>query len=115
MDAMFNDVIDVKLETTRAICEKMVASGLTNLNAPARAIFSDIVNLFAVLMMKYAGEFPEDWSVEEAYLVYSQELPRVLTVLEMAEVAAILTAYLKIAGEALQLDNYLEISEKLCA
>ena len=109
------EIITVKLETTRAICNVVTESSLTELSADARAQFADIIELFAVLMLEHAGEFPEDWSSEKLSEIYHYKLPTLLHKTERKNIREILITYVKYVGEALELPNYRQIKEELAS
>ena len=105
------EMINIKLETTRAICDKIVDSNLTKLSDAAKIEFADIIELFAILMLEHAGEFPEDWSNEKFVDVYEHKLPILLNQYERQNIKDILIAYVDFVGKALELPNYLEIKK----
>jgi len=109
------EMINVKLETTRAICNKIVNSNLTNLSDAAKLEFADIIELIAILMLEHAGEFPEEWTNEKLVDIYHHKLPTLLNQRERKNIKDILMTYVDFVGSALELPNYLEIKEGLAS
>jgi len=111
----FQDLIDIKLQTTRDICDSIIHSNLTGLNHAAKAEFADMIELFAVLMLEHAGEFPEDWSSDSLTEIYHHKLPTLLDVEERKNIKDILFTYVDFVGQALELPNYLDIKSNLAS
>ena len=109
------EIITIKLETTRAICDAVAGSTFVDLSADARIEFADIIELFAVLMLEHAGEFPEEWSSSKLSEVYHYKLPTLLHKNERKNIREILMTYVSFVGEALELPNYREIKEELAS
>ncbi|MCL2560501.1 MAG: hypothetical protein FWE07_08445 [Turicibacter sp.] len=109
------ELIEIKLETTRAICNCIAHSSLTTLSEAAKSEFADIIELMAVLMLDVAGEFPEDWTSEHLTDVYHFKLPTLLEEDERQNIKEILMTYLDFVGEALELPNYTEIKKNLAS
>ena len=109
------EMIHIKLETTRAICERITDSNLTKLSSEAKAEFADIIELVAVLMLEYAGEFPEEWSSEQLIDIYHHKLPTLLSPVERRNIKDILMTYVDFVGGALELPNYREIQKNLAS
>ena len=109
------EIITVKLETTRAICDTITGSKLIELSAAARAEFADIIELFAILMLEHTGEFPEEWSSNKLSEIYHYKLPTLLHKSERQNIREILMTYVSFVGEALELPNYREIKEELAS
>ena len=108
-------LIDVKLETTRAICNRITDSNLTNLSGAAKLEFADVIELVAILMLEYAGEFPEEWTSEKLVDVYHFKLPTLLEPEERQHIKDIIMTYVTFVGEALELPNYVEIKKNLAS
>jgi len=109
------EIIHIKLETTKAICEHITDSNLTNLSNVAKAEFADIIELIAVLMLEYAGQFPEEWTSEKLVDIYHHRLPTLLSPQERSNIKDILMTYVDFVGHALELPNYKEIKENLAS
>jgi len=109
------EMIHIKLETTRAICERITDSNLTKLSNVAKAEFADIIELVAILMLEYAGQFPEEWTHEELVDIYHHRLPTLLSPAERANIKDILMTYVEFVGSALELPNYREIQKNLAS
>ena len=109
------EIITIKLETTRAICNTITGSGLANLSSNARAEFADIIELFAILMTEHAGEFPEEWSSSKLSEIYHLKLPTLLDKNECKNIREILVTYVDFVGTALELPNYQVIKEELAS
>jgi len=107
------EIINIKLDTTRAICNKIVGSNVTNLSEAAKLEFADIIELIAILMLEYAGEFPEEWTSKKLVDIYHYKLPALLNQGERENIRDILITYVDFVGTALELPNYLEIKERL--
>ena len=108
-------IIDIKLETTRAICNSIIDSNLTNLSDVAKFEFADLIELVAVLMLEYAGEFPEEWTSEKLVEVYHHKLPTLLDPNERKNIKDVLMTYVDFVGNALELPNYREIKKTLAS
>lgn len=109
------DMINIKLETTRAICNTITSSNLTSLSEAAKLEFADIIELVAILMLEHAGEFPEEWTSEKLVDIYHFKLPTLLEPEERQNIRNIIMTYVKFVGEALELPNYLKIKESQLA
>lgn len=109
------EMINIKLETTRSICNTITDSNLSNLSAAAKAEFADVIELMAILMLEHAGEFPEEWSSEKLVDIYHHKLPTLLHPTERQNLKEILMSYLDFVGRALELPNYLDIKENLAS
>lgn len=109
------EIITVKLETTRAICHNITNSNLTNLSEAAKAEFADIIELIAILMLEATGQFPEDWSSEQLIDIYHYKLPTLLDKRERQNLKSILSTYIDFVGAALELPNYKKIKEELAS
>ena len=109
------EIITIKLETTRAICNTITGSGLTDLSTDAKVEFADIIELFAILMIEHAGEFPEDWSSHALSEIYHHKLPTLLHKNERRNIRDILMTYVEFVGNALELPNYRQIKEELAS
>jgi len=114
-EEQFNAFIDVKLETTRLICQQITNSNLVPLPQDAKYQFTNVVELMTILMIKYAGQFPYEWTSEKVLEVYQQELPLVLDQSVQHHTRDILLTYSNVIHEAFGLQNYLEISKKLAS
>lgn len=109
------ELIDIKLETTRAICNTIIDSNLLNLSRDAKLEFADVMDLVTILMLEYAGEFPEDWTSEKLVDVYHFILPTLLEPEERQNIKDIIMTYVEFVGEALELPNYIEIKKNLAS
>jgi len=109
------EFIDIKLETTRAICNNITNSNLTDLSEAAKSEFADIIELIAVVMLEQAGEFPEEWSSEKLIDIYHHKLPTLLTLEKRKNIKDILMTYVEFVGAALELPNYREIKKNLAS
>jgi len=109
------EIIHIKLETTKAICDRITDSNLTKLSNVAKAEFADIIELIAVLMLEYAGEFPEEWTSEKLVDIYHHRLPTLLSPSERTNIKDILLTYVEFVGNALELPNYKEIQKNLAS
>jgi len=109
------ELIHIKLETTRAICEKIVDSNLAKLPKAAKAEFADIIELVAILMLEEGGEFPEAWSHEKLMDIYHFKLPTLLTPEQRRNIKDILITYVEFVGTALELPNYKAIKKDLAS
>ena len=109
------EIIHIKLETTRAICNNIIDSNLTGLSDAAKAEFADIIELIAILMLEHAGEFPEEWTSEKLIDIYHHKLPTLLKQSERRNVKDVLMTYLDFVGCALELPNYREIKKGLAS
>lgn len=109
------ELIDIKLETTRAICNTIVDSNLINLSGAAKLEFADIIELVTILMLEHAGEFPEEWTSEKLVDVYHFKLPTLLEPKERQNIKDIMMTYVTFVGEALELPNYMEIRKNLAS
>lgn len=109
------EIIHIKLETTRAICDRITDSNLTLLSNVAKAEFADIIELIAVLMLEYAGQFPEEWTSEKLVDIYHHRLPTLLSPSERNHIKDILMTYVDFVGHALELPNYKEIKKSLAS
>jgi len=109
------EIIHIKLETTRAICNNIIDSNLVSLSDVAKAEFADIIELVAILMLEYANEFPEEWSSEKLIDIYHHRLPTLLTLDERKNIKEILMTYVDFVGNALELPNYVEIKKDLAS
>ncbi|MCL1990538.1 MAG: hypothetical protein FWG67_06570 [Defluviitaleaceae bacterium] len=110
-----NEIIHIKLETTRAICEHITDSHLTQLSNAAKAEFADIIELIAILMLEHAGEFPEEWTHEKLSDIYHYKLPTLLSPSERQNIKNILITYVEFVGQALELPNYKDIRKNLAS
>jgi len=119
MDNIYHDdmreIINIKLETIRAICNQITHSNLANLPDCAKLEFADIIELIAVLMLEYAGEFPEEWTSEKLVDIYHFKLPTLLEAEERQNIKDIIMTYVGVVGEALELPNYMEIKKNLAS
>lgn len=111
----FEELITIKLETTRQICNTIINSNLIDLSDAAKVEFADIMELIAVLMLEYAGEFPEAWTSEKLVDIYHFKLPTLLELEERRNIKDIIMAYVTFVGEALELPNYMEIKKNLAS
>ena len=109
------EIIDIKLETTRAICNNITNSNLVELSDAAKAEFADVIELVAVLMLEQTGEFPEEWTSEKLVDIYHHKLPTLLTKTERRNIKDIIITYVEFVGGALELPNYREIKESLAS
>ena len=109
------ELIDIKLETTRAICNTITYSNLADLSGAAKLEFADIIELIAILMLEHAGEFPEEWTGEKLIDIYHFKLPTLLEPEERQNIKDILMTYVSFVGEALELPNYMEIKKNLAS
>ena len=109
------EFINIKLETTRAICNHITDSNLTHLSDAARLEFADIIELVAILMLEHAGEFPEEWTSEKLVDVYHHKLPTLLEPEERRNIKDIMMTYVGFVGDALELPNYREIKKNLAS
>jgi hypothetical protein len=109
------EIIKIKLETTRAICNNITDSNLTNLSEAAKLEFADVIELIAILMLEHAGEFPEEWTSEKLVDIYHFKLPTLLEPEERQNIKVIIMTYVQFVGEALELPNYLEIKKELAS
>lgn len=109
------ELIDIKLETTRAICHTIINSNLTDLSGPAKLEFADMIELVAILMLDYAGEFPEEWTSDQLIDIYHFKLPTLLEPAARQNMKAIILTYVAVVGEALELPNYMEIKKNLAS
>jgi len=109
------EIIGIKLETTRAICNNITDSNLTGLSDAAKLEFADIIELIAILMLEHAGEFPEEWTSEKLIDIYHHKLPTLLDLNERKNIKAVLMTYIDFVGNALELPNYLEIKKDLAS
>jgi len=107
------ELIEIKLETTRAICNSITNTHLAELSEPAVFEFADIIELIAILMLEHAGEFPESWTPEKLIDVYHFRLPTLLEPKQRTHIKEILMTYLDFVGHALELPNYREIKQEL--
>jgi len=114
-EAQFNAFIDVKLETTRLICQKIANSNVAPLPCEAKYQFANVIELVTILMIKHAGQFPYEWTSEKLLEVYQQELPLVLDQSVQPHTRDILLTYSNVIHEAFGLQNYLDISKKLAS
>ena len=114
-DTDIREIINIKLDTTKAICNNITDSNLTNLSDAAKLEFADIIELVAILMLEHAGEFPEEWTSEHLVDVYHHKLPTLLSVEERRNLKDIMMTYVDFVGEALELPNYQEIKESLAS
>ena len=114
-DGDIREMINIKLETTRAICNKIIDSNLINLSDAAKLEFADIIELIAILMLEHAGEFPEEWTSEKLIDIYHYKLPTLLNQRERKNIKDILLTYVDFVGNALELPNYLEIKKDLAS
>lgn len=109
------ELIDIKLETTRAICNTIINSNLIEISGAAKLEFADIIELVAILMLEYAGEFPEEWTSENLVDVYHFKLPTLLALEERQNIKDIIMTYVSFVGDALELPNYIEIKKNLAS
>ena len=109
------EIIHIKLETTRAICNNIIDSNLTKLSDAAKAEFADIIELIAVLMLEHAGEFPEEWTSEKLVDIYHHKLPTLLNPIERKNIKDVLMTYVDFVGHALELPNYRKIKKELAS
>jgi hypothetical protein len=109
------EMINIKLETTRAICNTITESKLMNLSNAAKSEFADIIELMAILMLEYAGEFPEEWTTEKLVDVYHHKLPTLLEPEARRNIKEIIMTYVDFVGNALELPNYIKIKESLAS
>ena len=109
------EIITIKLETTRAICNHIIDSNLTALSDAAKAEFADVIELIAILMLEYAGEFPEEWTSERLIDIYHHKLPTLLKLGERENIKDVLMTYVDFVGNALELPNYLKIKKDLAS
>jgi len=109
------EIIHIKLETTRAICNHIIDSNLTALSDAAKAEFADIIELVAILMLEHAGEFPEEWTSEKLVDIYHHKLPTLLNQSERKNIKDVLMTYVEFVGNALELPNYREIKKDLAS
>ena len=114
-DDDIREMITIKLETTRAICNNIIDSNLADLSDAAKAEFADIIELVAILMLEHAGEFPEDWTSEQLVDVYHHKLPTLLQLEERQNIKDIIMTYVQFVGDALELPNYQEIKKDLAS
>ena len=114
-DADMREFINIKLETTRAICNHITDSNLTKLSDAAKLEFADIIELVAILMLDAAGEFPEEWTSEKLVDIYHHKLPTLLEPEERRNIKDVIMTYVEFVGDALELPNYLEIKKNLAS
>jgi|GEM_PF-1902047 len=111
----FNAFVDVKLETTRLICQQITNSKVVTLPCEAKYQFTNVIELVTILMIKHAGQFPYEWTSEKLLEVYQEELPLVLDRNIQPHTRDILLTYSNLIHEAFGLKNYLDISKKLAS
>jgi len=105
--------IDMVLLTTQEICRNILeCESLTrNLSDRARRQFTNIMELFHVVMLGNFQEFPDHWSVENVERACKEILPELLTQEELSVVPDILSHYLDIVGEAELIPNYVTLKQ----
>ena len=109
------EIITIKLETTRAICNHIIDSNLAELPDAAKAEFADVIELIAILMLEHAGEFPEEWTSERLIDIYHYKLPTLLDQSERKNIKDVIMTYVDFVGNALELPNYLKIKKDLAS
>jgi len=109
------EMINIKLETTKAICNSITSSNLVDLSDDAKIEFADVIELVAILMLEVANEFPEEWTSEKLTDIYHHKLPTLLSSAERKNIKAIIMAYVDFVGTALELPNYRKIKESLAS
>ena len=109
------EIITIKLETIRAICNHIVDSNLAKLSDATKAEFADVIELIAILMLEHAGEFPEEWTSEKLIDIYHHKLPTLLAPSERRNIKEVLITYLDFVGNALELPNYMKIKKDLAS
>lgn len=114
-EEQFNSFVDVKLETTRLICQKIADSSVISLPCEAKYQFANVIELVTILMIKHAGQLPYEWTSEKLLEVYQQELPLALDQKVQPYAKNILLTYSQVIHEAFGLQNYLDISKKLAS
>lgn len=113
--AGFEEEIDLMLDTAKAICQKILNSGLSTLNEDAKQQFTSIIELIHIVMLGNFKELPDSWTANNIEIACKDILPSLLSADDQTYVLDILVNYVDIVGIAQELPNYLEIKNRLQA
>ena len=110
-----NEIIDLKLETTRAICTQIINTGIASLSTDEQKYFTNVIELVAILMIKHAGEFPDKWTCDNLLEVCRNTLPLLLDSDVQIHTKNILLTYVNIIYEVFGFENYATIKKNLAS
>ncbi|MDB8552662.1 DUF6930 domain-containing protein [Turicibacter sanguinis] len=99
--------VDVMMQTIREICKTILNSDSLSrdMSKEVQAQFSNIVELFHIVMLGNFNEFPDYWTADHVETACREILPNILSEEELKLVPEILYRYLFIAGEAKIMPN----------
>lgn len=105
--------IDLVLATTKEICQNILECESLSRHLPqnVKRQFTNIIELFHVVMLGHFKEFPDHWTVENVERACKEILPSLLSEEELKVVPDILTHYLDIVGEAELIPNYINLQK----
>lgn len=105
--------IDLVLLTSRKICQNILECDALSRHLPegVKRQFTNIVELFHVVMLGHFRELPDHWSVQNVERACKEILPGLLTEEELKIVPDILTHYLDVVGEAELIPNYIHLQK----
>lgn len=108
-----DETIDLILSTSKEICQSILGSDTlsSHLSETVKNQFSNVVELFHVVMLGHFKELPDHWSEENVTKACKEILPTLLTEEELKIVPDILTHYLDVVGEAEVIPNYLHLQK----
>ncbi len=103
--------LDLLLLTTQEICRNILEceSLSQHLSSEVKQQFTNIVELFHVVMLGHFKEFPDHWSIANVERACKEILPGLLTEEELKLVPKILTHYLNVVGEAELIPDYIHL------
>ena len=113
MEVDIEENIDLVLLTSREICQNILECDALSRHLPegVKQQFTNIVELFHVVMLGHFQELPDHWSVQNVERACKEVLPGLLTEEELKIVPDILTHYLDVVGEAELIPNYIHLQK----
>lgn len=111
MEVDIEENIDLVLLTSKEICQNILECETLSrhLSEGVKRQFTNIVELFHVVMLGHFQELPDHWSVQNVGRACKEILPELLTEEELKIVPEILTHYLDVVGEAELIPNYIHL------
>lgn len=107
--------VDVMMQTIREICKTILNSNSlsSDMSKAVKTQFSNIVELFHIVMLGNFNELPEHWTPDHVEKACLEILPNILSAEELSLVPEILYRYLFIAGEAQIMPNSDKLQQRV--
>lgn len=107
--------VDIMMQTVREICKTILNSDslCKDMSEEVKAQFSNIVELFHIVMLGNFNEFPDYWTPDHVEKACCEILPNILNEEELKLVPQILYRYLFIAGESKIMANSDKLQQRV--